>query len=122
MRLAEGHRDMVCIPRGLFDRLMAAGGRLESGQIANMNTYLLPRETCLHVRILGEGRTLCGRRWMPGGWQFCSRGSFGEHAPFGTYEGAPDVCRSCAKSPALKLTNEAEAARVAALTGRRKAA
>lgn len=114
----EAMRDMVCVPRPLFDRLMAAGGTLESGQIANMNTLRLPAQPCLHVRILGEDRTLCGRRWMPQGWQFGSRGTFGQHAPHGTHEGARDACRRCQRSPALRLTNEVEAARVAILTGR----
>lgn len=120
MNLTPEMRDQICIRRSLFDRLMVAGGTLEAGMIANMNTMRLSPEPKLHVRILGESKTLCGKRWMPQGWQFTSRGSFGEHAPHGTRDYEWKVCRGCRKSQALALTIEAEDARVAVLKGGRR--
>lgn len=108
----------IALPRDLFNRVMASEGKLEAGMIANMNTHLLPREPKLHVRLLGERKTLCGKTWMPGGWQFTSRGSFGHHAPWGTDD--RDVCKGCRANAALDMTIEAEAARVAVLRGARK--
>lgn len=109
---------VIDIDSPLGKRLLAAGLRLEDGQIANMNTFRLPARPCFHTRIVGEGRTLCGRSWMPGGWQFCSQGTYGERAPHNVRD--RDACKSCAKHPVLARTLAAEDAKLDALRGVRR--
>lgn len=79
----------------LGQQLLRARGRLESGELANMRTYRLPRDVKGHVRVLGASRTLCGRplhghlgRWA---WQFIHRGQFGLARP------AHVTCRTCTR-------------------------
>ena len=98
----------------IVDRLIKGGGILESGQIANMRTYLLPKEAKTHTRILGEGRTLCGRslrhneQWA---WQFINRGTFASELPVGAGTWEYDHCTRCAKSLALSITEQVVIAR-----------
>lgn len=94
---------MIDMLSPLGQRLLRSGGKIESGQIANMRTYLLPRRACIHVRILGESTTLCGRAWMPGGWQFINRGDVtAGHVPAHADEGDRDACKACAKTPVMQ--------------------
>jgi hypothetical protein len=97
------------VPMKLAQRLLLSQGILESGQIANMRTYLLPRDVKIHTRLLAEDRTLCGipvrgyeGRWA---WQFVHRGRFGSHLPSGA-EDLRHRCKRCARSPVLTLTEE----------------
>jgi hypothetical protein len=100
---------MGTLPVKLVERVVACGGVLESGMLANMRTYLLPRETTIHTRLVGEGRTLCGRplrgfegRWA---WQFVNRGTFAASMPSGSQ--GDSACQQCARSPVLVATAEA---------------
>lgn len=97
----------------LAQRVLAAQGRIESGEIANMRTYRLPSEPKIHTRLLGEGTTLCGvpltgheGQWA---WQFIHRGSFGSRMPSGS--DGPNACQRCARSKILRITAYVAAAR-----------
>ena len=100
-------------------RVIAAQGRIESGQLANMRTYRLPAAAKIHVRLLGEDRTLCGRSLRHAGewaWQFIHRGQVGESLPSGSYPGDRDACARCAENPIVTATAEVVAARRRAIT------
>lgn len=119
MTLREDHRDLIALPRDHFDRLLACGGTLEGGEIANMRTYRLPANPVIHTRLLSERKTLCGKTWSPGGWQFTSRGSFGDRPPHGTFPGERYACAACNRSIIMRMTQEACRARTDVLRGRR---
>ena len=92
--------------------------------IANMRTYLLPREPKRHVRILGMDRTLCGRALVNNGewaWQFCARGNVVEGRVPG-YMIERGGCAQCLRSPFMQVTLRiAEERRSAMLSlGKRK--
>jgi hypothetical protein len=97
----------------LGHRLLESGGKIESGQIANMRTYMLPAWPKTHTRILGESRTLCGRSLRNNGqwaWQFINTGSVQlGHPPSGSR--GRDACAQCARSPVLRATFEIADAR-----------
>lgn len=85
-------------------RIQLAHGVLESGQLANMRTYRLPREVKIHTRLVGENRTLCGRKlrnndqWA---WQFIHRGSVAQgNLPSGSI--GPDACKQCCDTPVMR--------------------
>lgn len=86
-------------------RVLRSQGRIESGQLANMRTYL--RNETVHVRILGEDRTLCGRSLRHAGqwaWQFIHRGHVGTSLPSGSYPGERHACQICTKNPVVQAT------------------
>ncbi len=95
----------------LGQRLLRAGGTIESGQIANMRLYLQRVDT-VHVRIVGEDRTLCGRslvhhdQWA---WQFIHRGQAGMTLPSGI-EGR-NGCKVCQQNPIVVGTHAVVVAR-----------
>jgi hypothetical protein len=97
---------------------MQANGRIESGMIANMRTYLLPYEAKIHTRILGESRTLCGRSLFHNNqyaWQFINTGNFSEgHMPSGSND-PRRACSRCSRSLVLQVTKTISDARSAAL-------
>jgi hypothetical protein len=102
-------------------RVVAAGGRIESGQIANMRTLLLPAEPKTHTRLLGESSTLCGRPLSNHGhfaWQFQHRGDVAAgQLPAGSDPADRDACRRCSASPVIRATAEIAATRRSVLKG-----
>lgn len=99
-------------------RVLAAQGKIESGQLANMKTYRLPREARIHTRILGEDRTLCGRSLQHNGqwaWQFIHRGAVMDALPSGAY-GDRDSCAACSKNVIVRITADVSALKRASVT------
>jgi hypothetical protein len=103
---------MIPIESPLGQRVIAAQGALESGMLANMRTYRLPREPRIHVRLVGEERTLCGRSLFHNAqyaWQFINRGRFAQALPSGANDDR--TCRVCASNEAVAATAAVEYAR-----------
>jgi hypothetical protein len=93
--------------------LVAAEGKLESGSTANPKTLRI--NEAVHVRIVGEGKTICGIKLTPDystRWQWHGRGQFGERLPHSmrhAVEHSWDTpCQHCANHPIVTLTLEAE--------------
>lgn len=106
-------------------RVLACGGRLESGQLANMRLYRRSSDV-VHTRLLGEDRTLCGRSLYHNrqlAWQFIHRGDVASgRLPSGSWPGDRDACKVCSASPVIRATAEIARARHEALgTARREA-
>jgi hypothetical protein len=93
---------MTTLRKRDLDRLIAASGRIQSGQIANRNTRLTNRK--MHVRVMGEGKTLCGKPL--GLWQFCQTGNMpGGHVPSADWLlDDHNGCASCRAHPIVKAT------------------
>lgn len=99
-------------------QLIAMGGAIESGHLANMRTYKLPKEPKIHTRIVGSDRTLCGRSLRNHGqfaWQFINRGEFANRLPSGSSVHNRDHCTQCAQHMVLQITQTVSDARRNAL-------
>lgn len=99
-------------------RVLACGGKLESGQLANMRLYRR-RSDVIHTRLLGEDRTLCGRSLYHNrqlAWQFIHRGDIAAgRLPSGSWPGERNACKVCSASPVIRATAKIAGARREAL-------
>ena len=108
-------RAVAILSDPLVSRILEADRVMEDGMTANPNTYRMNDK--VHVRLLGEDRTLCGVRLRPDydvRWQFCSRGRFGESLPhsfrkgIGRPEGWYPACKRCLRHPIIIVTRRVE--------------
>jgi hypothetical protein len=89
--------------------LVKSQGRLEAGSIFNPLGSRIPSET-IHVRIHGEGATLCGQklRTSPEAelrWVWYSFGKFGERLPaYSDGKNHYKACSRCAAHPVYQIT------------------